>query len=472
MKTIIHGIAFALLVTFTCCEKFTNVEPKGKNTLSKVSDLDQLLNHQFSHDHQAFECSEAFILINDLFPQATNVPDEINRRQKSLLSVLLTWDEQSKREDLTVSDEKFERFYEIIGRVANPVLLKVDDAEGDERMAKQLKAEAYVLRAYFHYLAVNFYAKAYNPATAATDGGVPYVKETDLLSEPNKKYTVQEVYDFILADLEAALALNSLPDEPINRMRVGEAFAYAAKAKVLMSMRRFEDALEAANTSLSIKSSIDDHRLQEGNIAPMDRNGLVRPELQSSEDLFYVASFYLLYMSPTPELKASFESGSIFYSFVSNSMYTMLGYGSMFHGIDCDIMVMPNAFYNTSGLTTVDMHLTKAECLIRDGKFTQAVDILNNIRENRVISSMYAPVTVANATEAFALLKRVSRTENWFGSKNYINLKRWNTEDAYKETFRKTLLGVNYELKPDSPLWIFPFPQNATGFNPNLTHNY
>jgi hypothetical protein len=462
-------IVVALLAVITGCEKFTDIEPKGKNTLTRVSDLDQLLNYQY-----LFETSGAYILVNGLYPIATNLPEEISKSQETISSIILTWNDttKTKREDLTLSDSKYNTFYGIIGQVANPVLLKADNAEGDERIANQLKAEAYVLRAYFHYLAVNFYAKAYNPATATTDGGIPYVKETDLLSELNRKYTVQDVYDFILADLEAALALNSLPDEPVNQMRVGKAFALAAKAKVLMSMHEFDDALVAAEASLAVKSSIDDHRLQEGNIAPMDMNGFVRPELQSSEDLFFAASLYLVFMAPTPELKASFEPGSIFYSFVSNSMYTMLGYGPMFYGVSCDIMNMPQAFYNASGLTTVDMHLTKAECLIRDGKFMQAVDILNDIRENRIISSMYAPVTVANATEAFTLLKRVSRTENWFGCRNYINLKRWNTEDAYKETLQKTLLGVDYELKPDSPLWIFPFPQNATGFNPNLTQNY
>jgi hypothetical protein len=113
--------------------------------------------------------------------------------------------------------------------------------------------------------------------------------------------------------------------------------------------------------------------------------------------------------------------------------------------------------------------------LIRTGavdKISEAVDILNYIRTNRILSAEYTPVSAANATETFALLKKVSRTEGWFGCRNYINLKRWNTEDAYKETLRKTLLDVDYELAPDSPLWIFPFPQNAAAFNPNLTKNY
>lgn len=72
--------------------------------------------------------------------------------------------------------------------------------------------------------------------------------------------TVAEVYENILADLETALELNSLPDKPINTMRVGKAFAYAVKAKALMSMLKFPEALEAAEASLAINDFIYDQR--------------------------------------------------------------------------------------------------------------------------------------------------------------------------------------------------------------------
>jgi hypothetical protein len=98
------------------------------------------------------------------------------------------------------------------------------------------------------------------------------------------------------------------------------------------------------------------------------------------------------------------------------------------------------------------------------------MNILNDLRAKRV--DPYAPLAAANGAEAFAILKQVSHAEGWLGPRNFINLKRWNTEDAYKATIRKTLLGVNYELRPDSPLWVFPFPMNATAYNPNLTQNY
>ena len=45
--------------------------------------------------------------------------------------------------------------------------------------------------------------------------------------------------------MDAAFALNSLSENPA-KMRVGLAFAYAAKAKILMSMRDYDEAFEAA----------------------------------------------------------------------------------------------------------------------------------------------------------------------------------------------------------------------------------
>jgi hypothetical protein len=138
------------------------------------------------------------------------------------------------------------------------------------------------------------------------------------------------------------------------------------------------------------------------------------------------------------------------------------------------VKLLLNAYYNVAngGLTTVDMYLTKAECLARGGKPGDAMEIINTIRRNRIAANEYAPLTASNEADAMAHLKRVSRTECLFTCKNFINIKRWNTEEAYRETISREIGGTIYTLRPDSPLWIFPFPQNATDYNPNLTHNY
>ncbi|MDR1415219.1 MAG: RagB/SusD family nutrient uptake outer membrane protein [Odoribacteraceae bacterium] len=468
-----YTIAFALLALVSC-GKFTEIDPKGQNLLDRVTDLDQLLNYQFSGGaattQMFFEMNAASALVNDLYPRALNVPNTINTPVKNLNTITLTWDETADRAALTASDTGYELFYSIIGKVANPVLLMVDNASGDRGVAARLKAEAHVLRAYFHYLAVNLFAKAYHPETADTDGGVPYARENDLLSVPNPKYSVQEVYDFILADLQAAFDLNSLPDHPSNPMRVGKPFAYAVEAKVRMSMHDFEGAEAAANRSLALQDEVEDYRdhlVPGANLLGVAGTYFHHPELECAEDLFYISSTYLALGAFTLEMSAAFEPGDIFFDYLAK--YN--AFGPAAYGLSgIDVMAATTVFKNSLGLTTVEMHLTVAECMIRSGRVTAAMDILNAIRQKRV--EPCTPVPATDAADAFALLKRVSRTETWFGPRHFIDLKRWNTEAAHRETLRKTLLGTVYELRPDSPLWVFPFPQNATGFNPNLTQNY
>ena len=114
------------------------------------------------------------------------------------------------------------------------------------------------------------------------------------------------------------------------------------------------------------------------------------------------------------------------------------------------------------------------------------MEAINTVRQKRIRTDVYEPMEAANMAEGMKKVKYMMRTENFFSFKNYISLKRWNTEDAYKETINKSIsfevtdpdtnqtriLSYDFSLRPDSPLWIFPFPQSATNYNPTLTQNY
>ncbi|MBS7199072.1 MAG: RagB/SusD family nutrient uptake outer membrane protein, partial [Bacteroidales bacterium] len=249
----IYKIWFVFILFITGCSDFTEIDPKGKNTLSRVEDLNLVLNYTYS-----FRNTNILNLVGDVYPQMTNIPTLLNDTIQTLDGICTIWDEAADRAVLTESDTKYTNLYAIIGRVANPVLLNVDHAEGDQILAAQLKAEALVLRAWCHYMAVNLYAKAYDPATAETDPGIVYSKETDDIAVPNEQLSVAEIYTLILEDLEQALALESLP-VMANKMRVGLPFAYAVQAKVLMSMHDYDGAFAAAEESLKLKNTIDDY---------------------------------------------------------------------------------------------------------------------------------------------------------------------------------------------------------------------
>lgn len=485
MKKIIYSVlAMAIVFLLASCDKFTDITPKGKNLLGKVTDLETILNFNFSQNgsvqvgsaagrttaEDAFVFDDVNLLINDIYPYVQNVNTVIAAPTKTLTFALLTSNESVDRKVLATADIKYSKMYFIINNVANAVLANADQATGDRAKVTQFKAEALILRAYFHYLLVNLYAKAYNPVTAATDGGIPYVKEDNILSEANVKSTVAEVYANILSDIDAAFQLNSLPATNVNPMRVGLGFAYAVRARVLLSMRRYPEALAAANSSLNINSVIEDHR----NYAPVGTTAFTRTAASLGENLFYAAG-----TSSGPSFRSmSFEIANNYYEAgnIIKNYVKPYDSGDGLTGIVGSQLWYTFAFaFNSGGLTSIDSYLVKAECLLRAGSqqnIPGGMEIINQIRQKRNHPTGFTLLAATTEAQAMAHLKKLSRIEFLYTVKNFLNIKRWNTEDAYKETITRTFNGATYQLKPESPLWIFPFPQNATSYNPNLSQNY
>lgn len=475
MKNIIYTIAIVLVGILTGCEKFTEIAPKGRNLLSTASDLDLLLNDPYS----GFSVVRTGALTSGIY--FTNLGLLKKEPIKTFNYAVMFWDESIDRAALRPSCNIYEPIYSVIGKTCNPVISRADAAKGDRLLINRYKAEAYVLRAWFHYLAVNIFAKAYNPTTAANDGGVAYLLDTDLLSEPSKKYTVAEVYDLILKDLDNAFKLDALLDEGVNTQRVGKSFAYAVQARVFLSMHKFDQALEAARASLKINNQLDDHNnmLVDYPVTGVSPNpkGWARPRFTSKEDLFNTPSvMYLTWYAP--ELLAQFDPKSVLYKYMPTQVNIPFpgDYGGSYHGMPGEkaVWTLSGTMSEVSGagLTSVDMRLTEAECLMRSGNLGGAKEKLEEIRRRRIITNQYTASPAASKAEIFALLKQLSRSENFNTMKDMIDLKRWNTEPEFAANLYRTILGETYTLRPQSPLWIYPFPQNATIFNPKLTQNY
>ncbi|WP_256006767.1 RagB/SusD family nutrient uptake outer membrane protein [Pedobacter deserti] len=474
MKNILYRISIILLVALAGCEKFTEIEPKGRNLLSTASDLDLLLNDPYS----GFEVVRTASLTSGIY--FANIGLLKQEPIKTFNHAIIFWDETVDRAALRPNCDIYEPIYSVIGKTCNPVISRADAAKGVRSLIDRYKAEALVLRAWFHYLSVNIFAKAYNPATANTDGGVPYLLETDLISEPSKKYTVAEVYDLILKDLDDAFKLNAMLDEGVNTQRVGKSFAYAVQARVFLTMRRFDEALVSARASLAINSHIDDHNNMLVDYPVPGKTpspkGWARPRFTSKEDLFNTPSvMYLTWYAP--EVLAQFDPNSVLYNYIptfANIPYP--GDYGVYFGMPGakDIWSFQGTLSEVSGagLTSVDTRLTEAECLLRTNDLNGAKQKMEDIRKMRIITDRYVASPAATRTELFALLKQLSRSENFNTMKDMIDLKRWNTEPEFASNLRRTILGETYILTPQSPLWIYPFPQNATNFNLQLTQNY
>lgn len=91
---------------------------------------------------------------------------------------------------------------------ANQALAAIEELGNSNGKLNPQKGEALLARAYAHFMLVNIFSQAYDPATASSELGVPYMTavETKLIVN-YKRNTVQEVYDLIEKDLLEGMEL-------------------------------------------------------------------------------------------------------------------------------------------------------------------------------------------------------------------------------------------------------------------------
>lgn len=479
MKKLIYSLLFTCAVIFSSCEDFTDIQPKGMNLLSTTTELEMLLNAEFS-----MVSSDMREVAGDMIYGSDNIPSLLSNPATSRKKILVALDDTQMDllAELTASDADYTNWYRCIGRIANPVLLQVDGAEGDENVKKQLRAEALTMRAYFHWLLVNKFAKAYNPATAESDPGIPYLKEDWDLTIPTEKLTIQQVYENILQDVNDAIALNALPDVNINQMRMNKACAYAVKALAHMCMQNYDEAAKAAQSAININGKLLDYNtsttMMQGVIMMGQYPVILRPELQCPEDYFFIYDKEIMY-AITPETAAFFEPGHACLDRIANfnlMFDNMMDYGAMMLGLPgYKITYDMTSGWNQCGLKSTYMYLILAECAIYNNKIDDAMGILDQLRVNRINPDIYAPLrgTVTSKADAIDYLKKTSHGECLYSIYNFIQKKRWNELSDYKQSWHRDIFGTPYSIEPGSPLWVFPFPMNAVNNNPNLLpHNY
>ena len=487
----IASVSAALAMTLASCESFTEIDQKGMNLLSKCSDLELLLNGSFQTNPEDVE-----ILCGDVLSSNEYVPEMLSRTNKTENQILTAWDEEGHANILqsVTTDGFYGSCFGKVGRIANPILERVDEAEGTQAEKDKLKSEALTLRAYYTFLCAQKYAKVYDPATADTEMSIPWLPVGFDIEAKAEKVTQKELYTNILADLNEAIKIDGIPLYGINRERLSKPFPYVAKAIVLLTMRDYDGALAAAEEAIELNGVINDY----GEYLMDDVSWMtgepwtylsLAPSLSLEEDIFTdVAQEFFHFITPFNE--SMFEPGS----YKKDYAYTMyrssmgmydpedpemdrmyaLADNEMMYGVPYDLTYDLDGYTNTIGLKTTYAYLVKAECLIQKGQIDDAMATLDGIRVNRISPDYYEPLqgAVTDKAEAIDYLKKAAHGEYVYTQWNFINRKRWTAIDGFKETFVKELCGNTYTLRPDSPMWVFPFPREAVLMNPNLTNNF
>ena len=207
---------------FIGCNNFLDEEPDARAKVETSDDVRELLVNAYPQ--------AAYHLICEMM--SDNVTD---MGKGSTCATAITDEEMYYWEDGT--DDDFDSpfavwtgWYEGIS-VANHAL-KVIESQPETPELRALKGEALLCRALGHFLLVNLWAEHYDPATAETALGVPYVKEPETVAvKYYTRNTMQECYDFIEEDIRRGIALidETMYDQPKYHFTARAAHAFAAR---------------------------------------------------------------------------------------------------------------------------------------------------------------------------------------------------------------------------------------------------
>lgn len=470
-KTTILAAAAAIL-TLTACDSKLDIKPLGKTTLDKVEDLESLLNQlpQLSVNGDIFDLE---LICDNCYWKWKGVPEMLSNKQSEQYAYL-TYDESIDRANLEDTNDRYNTLYSRINYV-NVVISKMPEAKGDDSRKSQLIAEAKILRAWYHFLLVNIYAQQYDSATAEERGGIPYVDNTNV-QEQKTKLSLSETFRKILEDCSDEVIANLHQGNVSDPCRFGSDFGYGVRARVLYQMKRYEEALEYANKALAVNGKIEDRSTIESTWT-----WALNEYSDSNYYLLYsdnsnLGDLYGYVVSPSvADLISPMDYVSLYY--FSDGMpawsdpYPTTPVGSM----QCQVS---DIRWNVYGLRAESMYFIAAECLIRTGQIQAGLDKLDKVLEKRIEDYEKYSTQSMTEQEAMEVFQNERRVEFLNTFENFFDRKRWNSEPEYAADIIRDLSDVGgedygtYTLKPGSPIWVRPFPQDAVNHNPSLTNNY
>jgi len=218
MKNIKITLSLLILISFTSCDDFLSEVPDNRTQIDTPEKISELLVTAYP-DRTYMLMAET--MSDNVFDSDMQDSDVDNRQS-------FNWEMQSQF-GIDTEGDFWNSCYRAIA-AANQALAAIDEL-GNSASLNPQKGEALMARAYNHFMLVSFWSQRYNPATAATDLGIPYVTkpEGELLAQ-YRRNSVEEVFELIEQDITEGLKyVTNDYKEPKYHFNVNAAKAFASR---------------------------------------------------------------------------------------------------------------------------------------------------------------------------------------------------------------------------------------------------
>ncbi|TKC06202.1 RagB/SusD family nutrient uptake outer membrane protein [Pedobacter frigoris] len=326
---------------------------------------------------------------------------------------------------------------------ANVVLTgieKIKILEYEQQDWNNVKGSALFFRAFDFFNLAQEYCVAYNSTSANVDLGLPLRLDYDV-NIKLKRSSLQQTYDRIVADLEAAAGL--LGTKPLFKTRPSKEAAYALLARTYLSMENYERAGHYANLALQIQAELVDYSKLNANASfPIARF--------NAEVIFHSTFYYGIFnpsrMNVVPELFNEYVAAdcrkTVFFG------PTGLNFKGSYNG-DRSLF---------GGLATNEMYLIRAEANARANILTAALTDLNTLRRNRW-KGIYTDLNSTDQSVVLDYVVKERRRELLFRGVRWSDLRRLNKYSKFAVTLSRTINGTTYTLQPNDKRYVFPIDE-------------
>lgn len=428
------------------------VMPGCKDYLSEVPDA--RVSPQSVEDYQAMLTTaypEAYHLFSEFMTDNYRYYDYTSFNQPTLVSWIkpfYTWSDGYEL-NLPIGPEKaWNSYYNKIYN-ANVVLEGLDKLEDNSDLKRSLMGEAYLVRAYCHFMLVNLFAKHYDPATAGADLGIPYKSEVGDASQENfARESVAKVYDLIEADLAKGLEMVNDKLVKVPGYHFTKAAAYAFQSRVKLYKGDWTGCINASQKALEINSTVRDLITDYNNFIP-NKNLFTNFAL----DYASVTKPNILLVAQSTTYNGYASSG--FYANEFKELYLNTDYRGKIFVITSN--TSPNwkmlKFYGQTSSNVVlfsveEVLLNQAEAYMRQAKPDYNAAIANL---NKLLAKRHSPFTSLTAAQFSgnlneALLTRVyteRRLELAYEGFRWFDIKRLNLSIEHRTETGTQTLAVN-----------------------------
>lgn len=355
----------------------------------------------------------------------------------------------------------------------NGILETMSEIPEDPNL-RAIYAQAATLRAFHYFKLINWYQQPYMENADAP--GVPVIITSS--AEPTGRGTVQQVYDQIVADLDAATQAYSDPDvATLTNTAANASVTAGLYAYVAMTMGNYSKAAEKANEAKAGFPLMSPGEWLDGFHTITNPEWMWALEI-NSETTGYYDSFF----SHMSNIDPGYAGAIRMYKVIDAALFNQIDETDCrYEAFSYNGQPFSFKFYDAPELSgdwlspyvfmrSAEMYLIEAEAKVRSGNETSARQVLSELVTARCYGEDPYNISLLSGQDLLNMIHLQARIELWGEGKSLWYAKR------FHRTFVRNYEGTNHTEILDNYSWNDPklihlIPQNEINNNPEISED-